>query len=124
MRSRGAGFEIRTLHPGGEANPTAIEIDGEGEVLVADGIRGELFRLELPADASAAWRPVPAVVGTWTVEALRERAMFAAMSADAARNELHHMRLSPRWRATQWLVDIYDALGRPFDSRAAAAKAD
>lgn len=110
-----AGAAEVTLIADTDLVPVAILSGSDGEPLIVDGPNGALWRLDLPAADEAAWRPATTVMGEALLEPRRAGNSRTRELLEDEREALHYMRASKRWRLTQPLVDLYDALGRPFD---------
>ena len=95
-------------------NPVAITRGPDGDVLIADGPQGAIWRLVLPEDGPP-WQPAEALMAAQAFEALRNGNTFTRELLEKERRDRQSMRMSMRWQMSEPLVRFYDALGRPFD---------
>lgn len=108
------GPEVRTILDS-ERTPVAVLTDAAGELLVADGPNGSLWRLDLPEDADEGWRPARTVMAEAAFDARRDGFARTRDLLETAREDIYYMTQSPRWRMMEPLVRFYDWLGRPLE---------
>jgi glucose/arabinose dehydrogenase len=75
--------QVRTLLPEATVYPTAIASDFEGEIVIAEGATGTVYRLTLPAEVGDGWRPLEQVVTEAVMTARREGLSGAVLTLDA-----------------------------------------
>jgi glucose/arabinose dehydrogenase len=108
LRRRDNAYQVRELLGAGSVMPTAIGTDSEGEVLVADGAAGSVYRLQLPDDADDGWESVDSLL-------LRNQTLEKRSGFSLDRDLRERMENSRRWRWTQWLVQLYRSAMQPFE---------
>lgn len=107
LRRRDNAYQLRELLAPGSVTPTVIGTDSEGEILVADGAIGAVYRLQLPDDADDGWESVDSFM-------LRKQTLEKRAGFSLHRDILERMQNSRRWRWTQWLVQLYNWVKHPF----------
>jgi hypothetical protein len=107
LRDLDGTARIRPLLTGEVVNPTAIGADADGEILIADGSGGAVYRLQFPEDPDAGWLPADRLMLEQAMHARRTAKTTPAHLLD----EIHN---SDKWRVAGWVQVIFELIKAPF----------
>lgn len=89
---------------------SAISPDSKGEVLVADGRGGKVYRFGFPAYDNDHWKSLKEYSAAMILDSRRSGLVASNLHAI-----IDDMEASRRWRYAKPLVEFYNWIGRPFD---------